>query len=227
MPASGDAPGPADLAAEFGGIDIYLFDQLLRGRIRPGMRVLDAGCGTGRNLVYLLRAGYDVCGVDEDAAAIDAVRVLAGRLAPGLPRENFRTESVEAMTFPDDHADVVICSAVLHFARDDSHFQAMLRSAWRVLRPGGLFFARLASTVGLEGRLRQVGERRFVLPDGSTRYLVDESLLAGAAASLGAVLADPLKTTVVHGQRSMTTWVLGKGSGRPAAGPAPPITRAP
>ena len=40
------------LQDEFGNIDIYLFDQLLRARLRPGMRVLDAGCGGGRNLVY-------------------------------------------------------------------------------------------------------------------------------------------------------------------------------
>lgn len=199
-----------DLAAEFGDLDIYLFDQMLRGRFALGCRVLDAGCGAGRNLVYLMRTGVDVCGVDEDPAAIESVLALASRLAPRLPREGFRVEPVEAMTFPDHHADVVLCSAVLHFARDDGHFDAMLRSCWRVLRPGGLFFSRLASTVGLEGQLRDLGGGRYVLPDGSTRYLVDERRLAGAGAALGGELADPLKTTVVHGLRSMTTWVLRK-----------------
>ncbi len=199
-----------DLAAQFGNIDIYLFDQILRGRVAPGMRVLDAGCGAGRNLVYLLGAGYDVCGADESAEAIRAVRDLASRLAPRLLAENFRVEPVEAMSFPEHHADFVISSAVLHFARDDAHFNAMLRGCWRVLRPGGSFFCRLASTIGLEGPLRELGGRRFVLPDGSTRYLVDERLLAEAAAALGGELADPLKTTVVQGMRSMTTWVLRK-----------------
>jgi SAM-dependent methyltransferase len=199
-----------DLRTEFGDIDIYWFDQLLRGRLAPGMRVLDAGCGSGRNLVYLLRAGHEACGVDEDPAAIQAVRDLASRLAPRIPAESFRVEPVEAMTFPDHHADVVIASAVLHFARDNAHFDAMLKSCWRVLKPPGLFFSRLASTVGLEGQLRPLGERRFVLPDRSTRFLVDEAYLEEAAASLGGELADPLKTTVVHGQRSMTTWVLRK-----------------
>ena len=201
-----------DLAAEFGAIDIYLFDQLLRGRIAPGMRVLDAGCGGGRNLVYLLREGFDVCGADQDADAVQAVRALAARWAPALPAENFRVEPIEALSFPDRHADVVIASAVLHFARDDAHFHAMLASCWRVLRPGGLFFARLASTAGLDGQLRQFEGRRFVLPDGTTRYLVDERYLTAAAAALGGTLADSLKTTLVHGQRSMTTWVLRKTS---------------
>ena len=60
----------SSLREQFGDIDIYLFDQLLRGRIRPGMRVFDSGCGHGRNLVYLLRTGYDVCGSDADPASV-------------------------------------------------------------------------------------------------------------------------------------------------------------
>lgn len=200
----------SDLTEKFGDIDVYLFDQLLRGRISSGMRVLDAGCGGGRNLVFLMREGFDVCGADSSPAAIEAVRVLASRLAPALPATAFRVEPVERMSFADESADVVIASAVLHFARDDAHFGAMLAECWRVLRPGGLFFARLASTAGLDGQLVPLGDNRFVLPDGSTRYLVDEARLAASVAALGAELADPLKTTLVHGMRSMTTWVLRK-----------------
>jgi tellurite methyltransferase len=203
----------SSLVAQFGDIDIYLFDQLLRGRITPEMTVLDAGCGTGRNLVYLLRSGYDVLGVDEDPAAIDAVRRLAGELAPRLARDNFRVEPVEAMTFPDAVADVVLSSAVLHFARDESQFWAMLREMWRVLRPGGTLFCRLASTIGMEGRFRHIGGRRFVLLDGAERFLVDEPMLVGATARLGGELLDPLKTSVVQDLRCMTTWVVRKPAG--------------
>jgi tellurite methyltransferase len=196
--------------SSFGHIDIYLFDQLLKGRIEPGMRILDAGCGHGRNLEYLLRSGYDVSGADASPSAIDAVRTLAARLAPGLPADNFRVEPVETMTFPDAHADVVISSAVLHFARDEAHFRAMLDGCWRVLAPGGLFFCRLASSIGLESRVRPLGGRVHLLPDGSERFLVDEPMLMAATDRLGGELLDPLKTTIVQNQRSMTTWVLGK-----------------
>jgi tellurite methyltransferase len=212
-----------DLAAEFGAIDIYLFDQLLRGRIAPGMRVLDAGCGGGRNLVYLLRAGYQVFGVDGSAAAIAVTRALAARLAPSLPAENFRAEPVEAMSFEDHVADLVISSAVLHFARDEAHFEAMLGETWRVLRPGGMLFCRLASTIGMEGRMQPLGGRRFLLPDGTERYLVDERILMDAARRLGAELLDPIKTTVVQDQRCMSTWVVRKGASAatsPAASPS-------
>lgn len=198
------------LRALFGSIDIYLFDQLLRGRIYPGMRVFDAGCGSGRNLVYLLREGYEVFGADLDSAAVEATRALSASLAPALPAANFRLEGIEATSFPDAFADVVISSAVLHFARDDGHFAAMLDGTWRVLKPGGLLFCRLASSIGMENQVKQISGRRFALPDHSERYLVDESLLVRLTGELGGQLMDPLKTTVVQNQRAMTTWVVRK-----------------
>jgi tellurite methyltransferase len=198
------------LSDQFGAIDIYLFDQLLRGRITPGMRILDAGCGAGRNLVYLLREGFEVFGVDEDPRAIQAVRQLAAAVARKLPAENFRSESIETTSFPNAFAGAVISSAVLHFAHSDDHFLGMLHGSWRVLKPGGLFFCRLASSIGIESRIKPIAGRRFELPDGSERYLVDEPLLLKLTTDLGGQLLDPLKTTVVQNQRSMTTWVLRK-----------------
>ena len=201
-----------NLETQFGEIDIYLFDQLLRGRITSRDRVFDAGCGSGRNLVYLLRSGCEVFGVDADGDAIREVRMLAAHLAPALPADNFRAEPIEHTTFPDGFATVVLCSAVLHFAKDDAQFDAMLAGAWRVLAPGGMFFCRLASTIGLESRVRKLDatSRRHRLPDGSDRYLVDEALLMDRTRTVGGRLLDPIKTTVVQDQRSMTTWVVRK-----------------
>lgn len=200
---------PPDLR-RLSGIDIYLFDQLLRGRIPPGARLLDAGCGGGRNIRYLLDAGYDVAAVDADPASIDAVRRLAAQLNPALSAAQFRHEAVEAMTFDDASMDGVLSIAVLHFAQSDAQFEAMLRSMWRVLKPGGLFFCRLASDIGMETRMVPRGGRRFLMPDGSERYLVDEAHLLDWSRRLGGRLLDPLKTTIVQDQRCMTTWVLRK-----------------
>lgn len=201
---------PSPLARQFGAIDIYLFDQLLKGRIHPGQTILDAGCGAGRNLVYLLQSGATIYAADSDPAAITAIRSLAAELAPSLPAANFRCEAIESFSFPDDCADVVIASAVLHFANGHAHFDAMLRSCWRVLAPGGLFFARLASTIGIENEVHHLGNGLHQLPDGSTRYLVDEAILTRYQTTLPATPADPLKTTIVQHQRAMTTWVLWK-----------------
>lgn len=201
-------PSPTDLQEHFGPIDIYLFDQLLRGRISSSMRVLDAGCGGGRNLVYLMRAGCEVFGADSNVSSIASVRQMAASLAPSLPSANFRAEPIEAMTFPDAFADVVISSAVLHFAAGDEQFYDMLRGTWRRVKPGGMLFCRLASSIGIEDKVTRLSGRRYRLPDGSDRYLVDEAMLVALTEDLGGQLLDPIKTTVVQGQRSMTTWVV-------------------
>lgn len=200
------------LQEQFGNIDIYLFDQILRGRIGPPpLRIFDAGFGGGRNLIYFLRNGYDVAGVDADPHAVAAVRDLAARLAPKLPVTNFLCLLLDRMTIlPPATADVVISSAVLHFAADDAEFLGMLQGSWRMLKPGGLFFCRLASSIGIEGLIEQVDGRRHLLPDGSERYLVDEAMLLQLTRELGGELLDPIKTTVVQDQRSMTTWVVRK-----------------
>jgi SAM-dependent methyltransferase len=199
----------AQLRAQFGEIDIYLFDQLLRGRFDGRRRVLDAGCGAGRNLPYFLAHGFEMYGIDEDPAAVAVAKKLAARLAPTLPHDNIRQGTLHALPWPDGRMDAVICSAVLHFARDRVHFDRMLDELWRVLARGGLFFARLASSIGLESQLSET-TGRVRLPDGSDRFVVDEKLLLDAAYELGATLLDPIKTTNVQQQRCMTTWVLQK-----------------
>lgn len=196
----------------FGGIDIYLFDQILKGRIVPGSRILDAGCGTGRNLVYLAREGFDVAAVDGSADAVEHTRALLSDIAPALPADAVRVADLDSLPFDDASFDVVICSAVLHFSRDEEHFAAMMDELWRVLKPGGLFFSRLATTIGMESLARNIEGRWYALPDGSQRFLCDEALLADTAERLGGELADPLKTTIVQNMRSMTTWCLWKAA---------------
>jgi SAM-dependent methyltransferase len=193
---------------QFGQIDIYVFDQILRGNIAPGMRVLDAGCGYGRNLVHLLREGCEVFAVDSNAGGVEHVRALAAELAPALPAENFRVGRIEEMDLPDDFADVVICNSVLHFARDEEHFLGMIEELWRVLRPGGMLFCRLGSRIGME--FERLRENIYRIGDGSEWFLVNEAMLMQITAQLDAVMVDPLKTTIVQDYRSMTTWVLRK-----------------
>ena len=194
----------------FGDIDIYLFDQILKGRFNINTSILDAGCGGGRNLIYFLHNGYQVFGVDENSHAVEQVRLLANALSPNLPRENFQVSAVEKMPFQDERFDAIISSAVLHFAENEPHFYRMLEEMWRVLKSGGMFFARLASTIGIEDKIQLIAERRYLLPDGSERFLVDEELLNAALNRIGAIQLEPLKTTHVQNLRCMTTWVLVK-----------------
>jgi len=194
----------------YGNIDIYLFDQLLKGRFDNCHKILDAGCGGGRNIIYFLKNGFNVHGIDPNPDSIAAVRELAKTIAPNTPKGNFKISAAEELPFGDAAFDLVISSAVLHFANNEPHFDAMLRSMWRVLKPGGYFFARLASSIGIETLIQSIGNGRYQLPDGSTRFLVTEQILLDYSRDLNGNLYEPIKTTNVQNLRCMTTWCLQK-----------------
>lgn len=210
----------SNLQQAFGNIDIYLFDQLLKGTFDNCREVLDAGCGGGRNIIYFLQNGFNVYGIDPNPEAVEQVKQLAAQLAPKIPADNFKLAPAEGLPFADDTFNLVISSAVLHFANNHNHFDAMLRSMWRVLTPGGYLFARLASTIGIENKVQELGNGRYVLPDGSQRYLVDEEMLMEYTVDLGGELFEPIKTTNVQGLRCMTTWCLRKTENKQQPSPS-------
>jgi tellurite methyltransferase len=193
-----------------GNIDIYLFDQLLKGTYNDCHKILDVGCGGGRNLVYFLQNGFEVYGIDADPEAVESAKSTAATLAPGLPETNFMVGPADGLLFDDATFDLVISSAVLHFANTNNHFERMLLSMWRVLKPGGYFFARVASDIGLEALVIPVGNGRYLLPDGSERFLVNEHILMHYTRLLKGRLYEPVKTTNVQNMRCMTTWCLQK-----------------
>jgi tellurite methyltransferase len=200
---------PLTLQQTYGNIDIYLFDQLLKGRYDNTKKVLDVGCGSGRNLFYFLRNAYEVFGIDPNPQAVEAVKKVSAALAPDNPQENFVVCSAENLPYGDATFDLVVCNAVLHFAKDEQHFGSMLRSIFRVLKPDGYFFARLASDIGIETLVKPLGNERYLLPDGSERFLVNEQTLLKYTGELG-VLYEPIKTTHVQNIRCMTTWCVQK-----------------
>ncbi len=195
----------------FGNIDIYLFDQLLKGRYQDCQTILDAGCGRGRNIIYFLQQpDVEVFGIDQMPEAITSVRALAREISPQTPTENFQLSNIENMNFVDESFDLVICNAVLHFASDPDHFDKMIRSIWRVLKPGAFLFSRLASNIGTENLVQPLGKRRFHLPDGTERFLVDQDFLLYYTEELKGTLYERIKTTNVQNLRSMTTWCIQK-----------------
>jgi tellurite methyltransferase len=198
-----------DPQINYGNIDIYLFDQLLKGTYQHCKKILDIGCGGGRNLHYFLLNGYEVFGVDQSVEAIAAVQSLSLALGPKNPLSNFVIANADNLPFGNGEFDLVISSAVLHFANDDAHFEAMVTEAFRVLKPDGYFFARLASNIGIETLVEPLGNGCYLLPDGSTRYLVNQNQVLKLTHQYGH-LHEPIKTTNVQNLRCMTTWCVQK-----------------
>jgi tellurite methyltransferase len=199
------------IRSEFGDIDIYLFDQLQKGTFLGCKKIVDLGCGRGRNLHYFIKYGYDVWGIDASPAAISEVRSLALELNSDFPVDQLIHADLDnSVPFEKESFDLVICSAVLHFAKDEAHFEEMLMAAWSLLKPEGFFFARLASEIGVEDLVIPLENRRFILPDGTERFLVDEEMILEYNKKLNAKPYEFLKTTQVQNLRSMTTWCIQK-----------------
>lgn len=198
------------LKTVFGDIDIYLFDQLLKGRIQESMSILDAGCGNGRNSTYLMKAGVDVYGVDTSDKAVQQIRELAAQISPDNPQQHFAVADLASLPYESGMFDVVICSAVLHFSKDEAHFRRMVQELWRVTKYGGMVFCRFSTTIGLEDKLHKIREQKYQMSHGPVWFLADDDMLLSLEKELKAVRLEPLKTVLVEQERTMTTWVLRK-----------------
>ncbi|MCC5931907.1 MAG: class I SAM-dependent methyltransferase [Cyclobacteriaceae bacterium] len=191
-----------------GNVDIYLLDAILKGLFEPEMKILDAGCGEGRNLFYFIRNGFSVNGIDSNASAIQMLQFTARSLNPNYIPSDFKVGKLEEMPWPDQTFDAIICSAVLHFAENEVHFFKMTDELVRVLKPGGTLFIRMASDIGFEIKPEKADDFRHHLPDGSVRFLLTRNLLSNCLQRYALSFIEPLKTVNVADQRCMSTLLL-------------------
>lgn len=202
---------PGALNQLLGNIDLYLLDQVLKGRFTPDMRILDVGCGEGRNLVYFIRQGMEVWGIDRNPEALKLLRMYGRSLHPDFDPEKIIEDDAADISLPPAGFDGIISSAVLHFAESHAHFRQMFAELLRLLRPGGILFVRTAMLEGIATEANALdGEGRYLLPDGSERYLLCQSLLSELCEQYQLSLLEPLKYVVVHQARSMGSFVLQK-----------------
>jgi SAM-dependent methyltransferase len=193
-----------------GNVDIYLLDQILKGRFGKEMKILDAGCGEGRNTVYFVNKGYQIFGIDPNETAIQYCRYQARSLNPDFDLHRFLVGGLEEIPFHAGAFDAVICSAVLHFADSEEHFQAMVSEIHRILKPGGIFWFRMCT--GFGGILEQsetLGDGKYRLPDGSERFVMT-SVEVESLEKRGFRFLENPKTVLVLGQREMGVFVLEK-----------------
>jgi tellurite methyltransferase len=204
---------PQELNRLLGNIDLYLLDHILKGRFSPEMRLLDVGCGEGRNLVYFIRQGYEVWGIDKDTAALRLLRMYGRSLHPDFDPEKLIEDDATEISLPSASFDGVISSAVLHFADSHTHFQQMFAELVRVLRPRGLLFIRTAMLAGIQEKCVAVDQTgRYLLPNGSERYLLSLDVLESLCQTYQLHWVEPLKYVVVQNARSMGSILLQKSN---------------
>lgn len=196
----------SDIKNIVGDTDIYLIDQILKGRFKTGDIILDAGCGGGRNLSWFLHNQFEVYGVDTN---VETINELIKKSQPNVS-SHFMVSAVENMPFDDQAFDVIISSAVLHFAKNVAHFFSMTKEMLRVLKEDGILFIRMASDIGIEKKVVPLGDGIYNIPDGSTRFLLTRSILQELLQTLPVKMIEDFKTVNVNDVRCMSTLVLQK-----------------
>jgi len=187
----------------FGTIDIYLFDQILKQRYQRDDKILDTGCGKGRNMYWFYKNGYTIYGLDKDEKAI----AIAQENYPKI-KNKIEVSDLDTIPFEDDFFNHVISNAVLHFAESTEHFETMFAELVRVVKVNGVLFIRMTSNIGIENNIDKISEGVYTIPDGSTRFLLTKELLKKLLKKHNLSFIEPLKTVNVNDLRCMSTLVL-------------------
>ena len=197
---------PSSIQELVGNTDIYLLDQIMKERFHTGEKILDAGCGSGRNLIWFIKNNLDIYGIDKDESAINYLKAVF----PHFKNDRFQTAEIAALPFEDNFFDHIISSAVLHFAKSYSEFNDMIKEMVRVLKPSGSLFIRMTSDIGIENKVMPIENGVYHIPDGSTRFLLTPTLLHSIMQENNLSFIEPLKTVNVDNVRCMSTLVLMK-----------------
>lgn len=194
-----------ELKSEIEGIDIYLLDQILKERYQQNDVILDAGCGSGRNLKWFYENKFTVYGVDSLESRIEEVKEKYTE-----QHSHFSVQNLDQLQFENQFFDHVICSAVLHFAQNTQQFKRMVAELYRVLKPGGSLFIRMTSNFGIEDKVQSISDGVYYLPDTTNRFLLTSDLVAYLKETFSFTYLEPLKTVNVNNMRCMSTLVLKK-----------------
>ena len=196
------------LKEALGKTDMYLIDLLQKGYFDKQLKVLDAGCGTGRNIWMFAQLGHkiDVCDQNEESIVRINQEIISRNLATDLV--NARVAEIGDLPYSNNTFNFVICNAVLHFAKDQVHFKEMMKDLTRILKSRGVLFLRFVSSHTF-GNIGSKFNQVMALPDGSNRFVVDEFWLKNELIpNLNLSYAEEFKTINVDHKRTMTTLVL-------------------
>jgi 2-polyprenyl-3-methyl-5-hydroxy-6-metoxy-1,4-benzoquinol methylase len=105
--------------------------RMLSGHLKPGMTVLEVGCGTGHFTRELARSGADIIAID---VSPELLRIA--NATNSAPNVQYQIQNAYALTYPEGAFDSVVGSSVLHHLE----VEAALRDMYRVLKAGGTIY---------------------------------------------------------------------------------------
>ena len=185
-------------------MDLFLLDLILKGKIPENARILDAGCGEGRNAIYFIQEGYEYLGIDSDESKIRLAQYMSSNISTS--KAIFKVGDIRQMR---DNAtfDLVICSRVLHFAESENDFFEMWSSISEQVSQGGMIYISMDSKID-NALGHPVENGRFEFPDGAVRFAITDSIYQEI--KKGFELVEPLKTLVQNETRAQSFFTLRK-----------------
>jgi SAM-dependent methyltransferase len=154
----------AEIADPAARADAEVASILVCASVEAPARVLDVGCGRGRHALMFAQRGFEVVGLDIDAAALE----VAARAAADGGNPEFRCLDIRELPFTDEFDLVVnLHTSFGYFATEEEHQQALVALA-RALRPGGFL---VLETINRDGQLAVLPGRSWELSRDHVLYL--------------------------------------------------------
>ncbi len=185
-------------------MDLFLMDLILKGNLDPKSKVLDVGCGEGRNGVFFIQNGFEYHGWDTDESKLRLIEYISKNLKKSSTQ--FELIDLRESTLRDQF-DLIICSRVLHFARSKDDFDEMWNKLVHLLRSGGILYLSMDSVVDVAiGKELEDGLVEF--PDQKIRFALTCELYEDIKKGFDEI--EPLRTLVHHGSRAQSFMCLKK-----------------
>ena len=181
-----------DINNFIGDIDLELLDQLLKGRFNDRHRLLEIGCGQGRNIIPFLNLEKVIYGIDLDEKNVALCKLIATSL--GGDPSFFSKVNAGTLPFKNDFFDAIINCRVMHFAKNNRDFKRQWKEQFRVLKKGGFLYFSMDTSINNEEIVKSTNGERSWFNDQSERLLLTEQLLGLVNLRSNFKLLEPLKT---------------------------------
>ena len=160
--------------------------------IRDRHRLLEIGCGQGRNIIPFLNLEKDIYGIDMDEKNVALCKLIATSL--GRDPSFFSKANARMLPFENDFFDAIINCRVMHFAKNGHDFKQQWKEQFRVLKKGGFLYVCTDTSINNEEIVQSTDGERSWFNDQSKRILLTEQLFDLVNLHNNFKLLEPLKT---------------------------------